>query len=90
MDKEMPKPINIFVKFDPILELITGQTEMKIVMSEGASFIFLIQSIFTSYPEIPKRYQPGRLAMILNNRRPTEYEFLHDGDRIIFQAVDGS
>lgn len=80
----MLKPINVFVKFDPVMEAITGQTEMKIVTNENAPFIFLLHSIFTSYPEIQRRYPPGKLAMALNGHPPTEYELLQDGDRITF------
>lgn len=81
------KSIDVFVEFDPVLGSIAGQTEMKIVMSEGAPFVFLLHSIFTSYPEIQRRYPPGKLAMTLNNRPPTEHELLHDGDRVVFQIV---
>lgn len=80
----MLKSINIFVKFDPVMEAITGRTEMKIIMSENSPFIFLLHSIFTSYPEIQRRYPPGKLAMALNGHRPTEYELLQDGDRVSF------
>lgn len=80
----MLKPISVFVEFDSVLEPIVGQTEMKIVMSENAPFVFLLHSIFTSYPEIQKRYPPGQLTMALNGHRPTEYELLRDGDRITF------
>lgn len=84
MDKEMLKSINVFVKFDLVMEAIIGQTEMKIVMSENTPFVFLLHSIFTSYPEIQRRYPPGRLAMALNGRRPTEYDLLQDGDKVTF------
>lgn len=82
----MLKPINVFVKFDPVMEAITGQTEMKIIMSENAPFIFLLHSIFTSYPEIQRRYPPGKLAMALNGHPPTDYDLLQDGDRITFSV----
>ena len=78
------KPINIFVKFPSAPEVITGQGEMKMVMNEGAPFFFLLNSIFISYPEIQRRYPPGKLAFRLNNRRPTEHELLHEGDQLIF------
>ncbi|MEK7628954.1 MAG: hypothetical protein AAB394_00325 [Patescibacteria group bacterium] len=84
MDKKMLKSISVFVKFDLVLEPITGQTEMKIIVSEGAPFIFLLHSIFTSYPEIQRRYPPGKLTMALNGCRPTEHEFLQDGDIVSF------
>ncbi|MDP3800246.1 MAG: hypothetical protein Q8Q90_02370 [bacterium] len=84
MSKEILKSINVFVRFDPVMEAITGQTEMKIIMSYNAPFIFLLHSIFTSYPEIQRRYPPGKLAMTLNGQHPTEYEFLKDGDRVSF------
>lgn len=74
----------MFVEFDPVMEVITRQAEMKVIMNENAPFIFLLHSIFISYPEIQKRYPPGKLAMALNGRPPTEYDLLQDGDRIVF------
>lgn len=84
MNKKMLKPINVLITFDPVLESIIGQTEMKVVMNEGAPFVFLLHSVFTSYPELPRRYPPGTLAMSLNNRRPTEFDPLHEGDQVTF------
>ncbi len=84
MNNMILKPINIFVKFDSVMEAITGQTEMKIIMSHDAPFIFLLHSIFTSYPEIQRRYPPGKLAMTLNGQPPGEFELLKDGDRVSF------
>ncbi|MFY9492973.1 MAG: hypothetical protein WAP55_00590 [Minisyncoccia bacterium] len=84
MDREMLKPVSVFIEFDPVMEAITGQTKIKIMMSENAPFVFLLHSIFTSYPEIQKRYPPGRLAMALNGHPPTEYELLREGDKITF------
>ncbi|MDP3764442.1 MAG: hypothetical protein Q8Q95_02365 [bacterium] len=84
MSKEVLKSINVFVKFDPVMEAITGQTEMKIIMSHDAPFIFLLHSIFASYPEIQRRYPPGKLIMTLNGQRPSEHELLNDGDRVGF------
>ena len=78
------KPINVFVKFPLALESITGQSEMKLILNEGAPFVFLLHSIFTSYPEIRKRYPPGELAFTLNNRRPIGNESLYDGDQVVF------
>lgn len=84
MNSKTLKPINVFVRFAPVMESITGRGEMKVVMSDGAPFVFLMHSIFTSYPELPRRYPPGKLAFTLNDRRPTENDFLHEGDKVAF------
>jgi hypothetical protein len=84
VDKKEIRSINVFIKFDPVLEPITGQGEMKVVMSDDTPFTFFLHSIFTSYPELQKRYSPGKLAISLNDRTPTEYDILHDGDLVTF------
>jgi hypothetical protein len=83
MNEGVSKPINVFVKFSPVMEAITGQEEMELVLSDGAPFLFLLHCIFTSFPELERRYPPGKLAISLNNHRPSEQDVLHDGDLVI-------
>lgn len=80
----MLNPITVHVRFPPMLEAITGRQDMPITMSDGAPFLFLLDSVFTSYPEIPRRYPPGTLGMTLNDRPPAEYDVLRHGDRVSF------
>jgi hypothetical protein len=84
---EMPKPINITVKFHPAMEAITGYSEMPTVMSDGATFLFLLDSVFISYPELKRRYPPGKLGMSLNSLPPKESDVLCDGDEVAFFII---
>jgi len=42
----------------------------------------MFKFIFDSYPEIPKLYPPGSIGLKLNNKLPTEFDHLEDGDKI--------
>lgn len=80
----MPKAITINVEFDSELEKTTGNKGHEVVMSDGAMFSFLLQSIFMEYPKIEKKYPPGVLGFTINGTPPKNYTPLFDGDVVYF------
>ena len=60
-DQNFPKPIKIKIFYDKALQAITGKAEEEMLASEGVPFMFILSSIFVSYPEIEKKYPPGVL-----------------------------
>jgi len=87
MDKNNLEPISINIKFDKNLEKITGISNYPIIMSEGSNFMFLLDTIFTEYPQIIKTYKPGELGFTINDYPPKEYSPLFDGDIVDFRIL---
>ncbi len=77
--------IHVSLIFDPGLELITGNRRMDIVVSEGATFLFLLHSLCTSYPPIQHLYPPGKLGFLVNGLPLKVDSVLHEGDEIFFK-----
>ena len=80
--KSFPKPIKIQIIYDKKLQKLTGVANEKAIVSEGLNFLMMFKFIFYSYPEIPKLYPPGSIGLKLNNKLPTEFDHLEDGDKI--------
>jgi len=85
--KEFPKPIKIKIFYDENLKKITGKDFEEAIVSEGLSFANLLYFIFSSYPEIQKRFPPGKLGLLLNNQPPKDFDILRDGDEIVLKTV---
>ena len=83
----MPRGMNIHIRFDGELQKITKMEGFSMMISEGASFIFLLQSIFMEYPKIEKKYPPGVLGFSINGIPPRDYAMLFDGDTVDFCVV---
>lgn len=83
----MPKGICVTVQFDKELQKITGLEKFPMMMSEGAPFTFLLQSIFIEYPEIEEKYPPGVLGFSINGIPPRAHAMLFDGDTVIFSEM---
>ncbi len=81
---DIPAPMTIKVKYSKELECLTGKNKEDMIMSLGAPFEFLLQSIFSSYPEIFKRYKPGKLGFHINGKPPKNFSPLLDGDEVEF------
>ncbi|MGB9743630.1 MAG: MoaD/ThiS family protein [Minisyncoccales bacterium] len=81
------KPIKIKIFYDENLKKITGKNFEEAVVSEGMTFVNQLYFIFSSYPEIEKRYPPGKLGLLLNNRPPKDFDILRDGDEIILKTA---
>ncbi len=81
------RSIKIKIFYDENLKKITGEDFEEAVVSEGMTFINQLYFIFSSYPEIKKRYPPGKLGLLLNNRLPKNFDILQDGDEIILKTV---
>jgi len=84
MKENSLQPIQIKVRYDEILQEITGKNEEIVWINQGMSFILFLSMIFSSYPDIERKYPPGTLGLLLNNRPPEDYAILNDGDEIIF------
>ncbi|MEK7190480.1 MAG: hypothetical protein AAB661_01805 [Patescibacteria group bacterium] len=78
----MPKPIFIKVEFDRDLQKITGKKEIPMVVSQGATFAYVLQNIFIEYPGIEKKYPPGELGFTIDGTPPKTYTPIFDGDVI--------
>jgi len=87
-DQNFPKPIKIKIFYDKALQAITGKAEEEMLASEGVPFMFILSSIFVSYPEIEKKYPPGVLGFTVNGRPPEDFSILEDGDEIAFVVVE--
>ena len=81
---DLPSPIAILVKYSPELERLTGKSEEKMYLSQGALFVFLLSCIFQSYPQIPQTYDPGKLGFLLDGKPPQNFTPLLDGDTVEF------
>ncbi|MBI5613689.1 hypothetical protein HY947_02085 [Candidatus Gottesmanbacteria bacterium] len=62
------------------LREITGTFHEKAMVSSNLIFIFLLQQIFTSYPEIEKQFPPGALGLMINDSPPTDFSLLENDD----------
>ena len=78
--EDLPKPIKIKISYDKELKRITGKDFEEAVVPENLNFIDFLDFIFSSYPEISKRFIPGTLAFSLNGKKPKENDILKDGD----------
>lgn len=83
----VPESITVVVRYDTELQKITRVASETVVVSTNCVFIFLLQTIFECYPAIPKRYPPGSIYMFLNNKGPSEFDILSDGDSIHIGAA---
>lgn len=84
--EDFPKPIKIKISYDEELKKITEKDSEEVVVSEGLRFVQFLGFIFTSYPKIQKNYPPGKLGLLLNNRRPQDFDVLEDGDEVILRG----
>ena len=84
--KSFPKPIKIQIIYDEKLQELTGVASEDAMVSEGLNFLMMLKFIFDSYPEIFKLYPPGSISLWLNDKRPTEFDILNDGDKIKLSA----
>lgn len=84
---DMPKVIKIEVCYDENLQKITSVATEPMFMSEWSTFVYLLYNIFLAYPEIEKKYPPGKLKIIINGvapRLPTTPLFT--GDKVEFSV----
>ena len=82
----MPPPITITIQFDTELQKLTGKAGHPVVMSQGATFMFLLMSVMEEYPEIQNKYPPGTLGFTINEVPQKTYTPLLDGDVVFFSV----
>jgi len=82
----MSKSIRVTVCYDSELQKITGCAEESMFMSEGSTFLYLLQNIFMAHPGIEKQYPPGVLLFSINGFPPKTYSPLFDGDVVAFDV----
>ena len=80
--EDFPKPIKVKIFYDKELKKITGKDLEEAIASEGIDFATQLYFIFSSYPEISKKFAPGILGFLLNGREPKKDDILKDGDRL--------
>lgn len=83
------KSIKVKVFYNGELKKITGKDFEEVVVSAGLDFVMFLHFIFSSYPEIEKRYPPGKLGLLLNHKPPKDFDILQDEDKIILETVSG-
>ena len=64
------------------MKKITKKDFDEPVVSEGLSFPNFLYFLFSSYPEIQKKFPPGKLGFLLNGKKPAENDILKDGDEL--------
>lgn len=67
---------------------ITGKQTEEIIVSVGYDFLHLLLEIFLAYPEIEARIPPGTLGILLNDKPPTDFDVIHDGDVVTLIGGD--
>ena len=83
-NSEMPQPIYVKVRYDKELQKITNTEEESVCMSQGSTFVYLLQNVFIAHSEIEKRYPPGSVGFVINGIPPKVYTPLLDGDVVSF------
>lgn len=80
-------PIKVKIFYDENLRKITGKDFEEAIVSENLSFPMFLNFIFSSYPEITKKFIPGTLALLLNGKAPKEDDILKEGDQIELKGI---
>ena len=88
-EADLDHPARVTVYYDQSLQPITGKTSEEIWVNPGCPFLFVLNSIFQSYPEIEERYPPGILGFTLNEQVPEAETPVADGSRISFLVPTG-
>ncbi|HSW98084.1 MAG TPA: hypothetical protein VLF89_09735 [Candidatus Saccharimonadales bacterium] len=83
MGSSFPTSIQVTAFYDKAIQKITGTKSDPIIVSKGMTFLMLLFNIFASYPEIEKKYPPGKLGLLLNGKPPTDFDILQDGDKVL-------
>jgi len=82
--EDFPKPIKVKIFYDEELKKITGKDSEETIASEGINFVTQLYFIFSSYPEIQKKFPPGQLGFLLNGKAPQKNDVLKNGDKLEF------
>ena len=77
-------PAWVDIYYDLTLQQITGHFRERSMVNRGCPFIFVLQSVLMSYPEIEKQFPPGVLGFTLNGVSPGMMDALKEGDRVCF------
>ena len=77
-----PKSIKIKIFYEGGVEKITKKDSEESIVSQGLSFAQMLYFIFSSYPEIQQQFSPGTLGLLLNDKPPTDFDILKNGDQI--------
>lgn len=82
------KPIEIKIFYDKNLKEITGKNSEISMVSEGLSFANFLYFIFSSYPEIQRKFPPGKLGFLLNGKKPLDNDILKHGDELRLIGIE--
>jgi hypothetical protein len=78
--------IKVNICYDQQLQEITGKTNEEAIISENLQFVHFLNFIFSSYPEIQKKFAPGTIGFMINGRRPEAFGKMQDGDKLEIMA----
>lgn len=81
------KSIKVKIFYDDNVKKITGKDFKEAVVSENLNFAYFLNFIFSSYPEIQKKFAPGILGFLLNGKLPKENDILKNGDKLEIMVV---
>jgi len=76
------KSIKVKVFYEGEIKKITKKDFDEPLISEGQPFAYFLYFIFSSYPEITKKFLPGKLGFSLNNVPPRDFDVLKNNDEI--------
>jgi hypothetical protein len=82
----MLKPLRVEIFYDAKLQEITGVASEPMLISEGATFSYLLQNVFMAHPKIIETYPPGAIGIVVNGYPPKTYSPIFDGDKVEFTA----
>ncbi len=74
--------MKVSIHYDEALLAITGRSYEDAEVSGNILFLHLLYFIFSSYPEIPRKYKPGTLGLLVNNKPPIDGQHLNEYDVI--------
>lgn len=86
--KNKLKSIKVKVFYDKNVRRVTKKDSEEVMISEGLDFPNFLNSIFSSYPDLQKRFPPGTLGFLLNGKAPKEYDILKYDDKMEFVYVN--
>lgn len=81
------KGVSITIRYDPIIQKITGKEEDPMILSEGSLFQYVLLNVFEVYPEIQEKYPPGVLGFIRNGGDLFPSLPMQNGDVILFTVA---
>jgi len=74
--------VKVNIYYDIGLQKITGKAEEPAIISENLLFVYFLNFIFSSHPDITKKYPPGTLGFTINSMPPLDTYIMQDRDEL--------